>query len=229
MLIAAHFEDSPDKGGEARESRRILRLEAEGLTASGDRARVLVHNISANGLLLESETSLTQHERIDIDLPQAGPTAARVIWASDSFFGCQFDAPISTAALSAAQLRSEAPDEVPDETPDETSTAAVQGPLAGEPFGIRLQRSRKARGLTMSQLASLLGVSKPTIWAWEQGKARPVEGRIAALAEALDVPAGELRLGRSAPMLPDLIGRAKEQIASTLGVAPDKIRIVVDL
>lgn len=221
MVIAAHFEESSQQAGKARDPRRMLRLEALGLTAGGDSARVLVHNISANGLLLESEVSLEPGERIDIDLPHAGPTSARIMWTSGSFFGCQFDAPISSAALSAAQLRSD--------VPDAADTAARQASLAGESFGVRLQRRRKARGLTLSQLAEQLGVSKPTVWAWEQGKARPVERRLEALAEALDVPAWEMHLGRSTPVLPDLITRAKEQIAGAIGVAPDKVRIVVDL
>lgn len=92
-----------------------------------------------------------------------------------------------------------------------------------------MQRLRKERGLTLSQLAAQLGVSKPTVWAWEQGKARPVEGRMEALAQALDVPAWEMLMGRTSPALPDLITRAKEQIAVELGVTPDKVRIVVDL
>lgn len=218
MVIAAHFEKSPAPTGKARDPRRMLRLEAQGVTASGDAAPVLVHNISANGLLLESEVALAAGERIDIDLPHAGPTPARVIWASGSFFGCQFDALISTAALSAAQLRSDVPD-----------GSSRQAPLGGEPFGVRLQRLRKERGLTQGQLAAQLGVSKPTVWAWEHGKARPVEARIAALAEALDVQAGDMVPGRGPSVLPDLITRAKEQIADALGVGPDKVRIVVDL
>jgi transcriptional regulator with XRE-family HTH domain len=228
MVIAAHFDVPPgegDQSGQARAPRRMLRLEARGLTAGGDPATVLVHNISADGLLLESETSLASGERIDIDLPHAGTTSARVIWASGSFFGCQFDAPISPAALSAAQLRSEAPGE----NPRETETSASPVPFAEQSFGSRLQRLRKERGLTLSQLAGQLGVSKPTVWAWEQGKARPVEGRMEALAQALGVPEWEMLMGRSSPVLPDLITRAKEQIASALGVPPDKVRIVVDL
>lgn len=218
MVIAAHFEES---FGEARPPRRMLRLEARGLTAAGDPTTVQVHNISADGLLLESETSLASGERIDIDLPHAGTTAARVIWASGSFFGCQFDAPISTAALSAAQLRSAAP--------GAADASAPQAAASGQSFGSRLQRLRKERGFTLSQLAGQLGVSKPTVWAWEQGKARPVEGRMEALAQALGVPEWEMLMGRSSPVLPDLITRAKEQIASALGVPPDKVRIVVDL
>lgn len=221
MVIAAHFEEASGQASQARAPRRMLRLEAQGLTEGGEPAPVLVHNISADGLLLESEVSLASGERIDIDLPHAGTTSARVIWTSGSFFGCQFDAPISIAAMSATQLRSE--------VPEGADTSARQVSLVGQSFGGRLQRLRKERGLTLAQLAEQLGVSKPTVWAWEQGKARPVEGRMEALAQALDVPAWEMLMGRSTPILPDLITRAKEQIAGALGVTPDKVRIVVDL
>jgi transcriptional regulator with XRE-family HTH domain len=219
MVIAAHFDKSPDTAGKARDPRRMLRLEARGLTASGDSARVLVHNISASGLLLESDATLAQDERIDVDLPQVGTMSARVIWASGTYYGCQFDAAISSAVLSAAQLRSEAP-----------SGATVDARVpAGGSFGARLQRFRKERGLTQSALADQLGVSKPTVWAWEQGKARPVEARMEALAQALDVPAAELLLESDSGFLNDLIARAKGQIAGALGVSSDKIRIVIDL
>jgi transcriptional regulator with XRE-family HTH domain len=221
MIISAHFEEASGEVGKARALRRMLRLEARGLTEAGEPAPVLVHNISADGLLLECKVSLASGERIDIDLPHAGPTSARVIWASGSFFGCQFDAPISNAAMSATQLRSDAPDLV--------NTAPRQAALASQSFGGRLQRMRKERGLTLAQLAAQLGVSKPTVWAWEQGKARPVEARMEALAQALGVPAWEMLMGRSTPVLPDLITRAKEQIAGALGVTPDKVRIVIDL
>lgn len=219
MVIAAHFEDLPEPAddeaaGRVRDPRRTLRLAAEGVTATGAAASVLVHNISASGLLLESEVPLAPGERIDVDLPHVGQTAARVVWASGTYFGCQFDGAITAAALSAAQLRSDVPE------------AAT--PLA-ESFGMRLQRLRKQRGLTMSQLAVQLGVSKPTVWAWEQGKARPVETRMEALAQALDVSAEEMLMERSAPALTGLIARAREQIARALGVAPDQIRIEVDL
>lgn len=219
MVIAAHFDRSPVEPGKARDPRRTLRLEARGLTASGDTARVLVHNISASGLLLESEVALGRNERIDVDLPRAGTIPARIIWVSGSYYGCQFDAAISTAVLSAAQLRSEAPGD---------AVVDPRVPAAGS-FGTRLQRLRKERGLTQAALAEQLGVSKPTVWAWEQGKARPVESRIDALAQALDVPAADLLVEADSGFLGDLIARAKGQIAGALGVSPDKIRVLIDL
>lgn len=218
MVITAHFDRSPEVSGKARDPRRMLRLEAQSLTASGDIARVLVHNISASGLLLESEVALRPGERIDVDLPQAGAISARVIWDSGSYYGCQFEAPLSTAALSAVQLKSDAP-----------APAAEQRLVGAGSFGARLQRLRKDRGLTQAALADRLGVSKPTVWAWEQGKARPVESRMEALAQALEVAAEDLLVETSTAFLGDLIARAKGQIAGALGVGPEKVRIVVDL
>ena len=43
----------------------------------------------------------------EVDLPQAGKVEATVVWNSGEFYGCQFELPISPAALSAAQLQSE--------------------------------------------------------------------------------------------------------------------------
>ena len=49
---------------------------------------------------------------------------------------------------------------------------------------LRLNHLRRERGMTLAQVASALGVSKPTVWAWEKGKARPLPERIAAIAES---------------------------------------------
>lgn len=223
MVIPAHFDETSGQAGQARDPRRTLRFGSRGVTASGDEARVLVHNISASGLLLESEAALAPEVRIDIDLPQAGLTPARVIWASGNFFGCQFDAPVSTAVLSAAQLRGDGPG-----GRDEAEAPARQGAIGNEAFGARLRRMRKERGLSLSQISEHLGVSKPTVWAWEQGRTRPVEGRIEALAQILGVPAERL-FSHSVSLEADVVARAREQIAGVLGVAPDKIRITVEL
>jgi transcriptional regulator with XRE-family HTH domain len=217
MVIAAYFEEK--KGaGKPREPRRKLLLEASSARASGEKAGVAIHDISATGLLLESKLALTAGEKIDIDLPHAGTTSAKIVWASGQLFGCQFDAPITTAALSAAQLRSKA-----------GQAAPSKPPLPDESFGMRLHRLRNDKGLTLSQIATQLGVSKPTVWAWEQGKARPVDSRIEALSAALGVPPSELVPGRDSPALRDLLIRAREQIASAFGIAPDKVRIMIDL
>jgi hypothetical protein len=49
------------------------------------------------------------------------------------------------------------------------------------------------------------------------------------LAAALGVPAAELVPGRDSPALRDMLSRAREQIASSFGITPDKVRIMIDL
>jgi DNA-binding transcriptional regulator YiaG len=221
MAIAAHLENLADIAGKARHPRRALRLETHGYAASSGATSVLVHNVSATGLLLESPVALDAGERIDIDLPHAGALPAKVVWTSGQLYGCQFDIPLSAATLSAAQLRSAV-------ERDLGITPRVET-LDDEPFGARLQRLRKERKLTLADIAARLGVSKPTVWAWEQGKARPIDSRMDTLAEALGVRRAELMPGELGSSLRELIGRSREQIASAVGVAPDKVRIMIDL
>ena len=97
MAITAHLEELQHP---AREHRRELRLEAHGATASGVVTNVLIHNISATGLLLEARSGLTVGERIGIDLPHAGETTATVVWASGALFGCEFATVVAVLAAS---------------------------------------------------------------------------------------------------------------------------------
>jgi transcriptional regulator with XRE-family HTH domain len=215
VAIAAHF--TSDQRGTAR---RTLLLEALGATARGDSTSVTVHNISRTGLLLESGAELAVGETIELDLPESGVVEARVTWLSGTFAGCESAAPISDAALSAAQLRGAA--------------AGKEAPVP-EPFPERFARLRKASGLTLAAIADKLGVSKPTVWAWEQGKARPVEGRLEALAETLGVARSELTPDRDLPRFDDsaellpIVARSRIAIAAALGIKPERIKIAIEL
>jgi transcriptional regulator with XRE-family HTH domain len=219
MAIPAYIEKTPQSRGKLRSARRTLRLQLQGAKATGGEVAVLVHNISATGLLIESDVALDLGDRIEIGLPHAGATWAKVIWTSTRIYGCQFDTPISAATLSAAQLRS------------------VVGPDSGtvpdlpraESFGIRLQRLRTAKGLTQSQVARQLSVSEPSISAWEQDKARPKAGRMEALAVLLGVDISELLGIDEAESLGDVIARAKEQIARAADVSPDNVKIIIEI
>lgn len=226
MSISAHFEEIPPAEGQSRALRRRLQFETQGALETGQAAPVQVHNVSETGLLLETAADLEIGEAIALDLPEAGQVRARVAWASGALYGCAFDVPLSAAAFSAVQLRSAAqngagigPSPVP----------AGPAAIGGESFGERLHRLRKLRGYTQGELANRLGVSKPTVWAWEQGRARPIEDRLDAIAEALGVTSAELRPSRTVPGLPDLIARCRDQIAAAVETTPDKIRIMIEL
>ncbi len=238
MAIAAHFENSP---GRSREPRRSLQLEAPGALPSGDEATVLVHNVSATGLLLESPVALAVGERIGIELPNAGASWAKVVWVSGNIYGCQFEKPVSAATLSAAQLRSAVglelaepdlagPDPAgPDLAGLEQDAETRSKPVPDASFGFRLQRLRKQLGLRQSDIASKLAVSKPTVWAWEHGKAMPVAHRLDALAQMLGVSKQDLLPGPDAAVVEELTAKARSQIAAAVGTAPGNVKIWVEL
>ena len=221
MAMTVYLNNTPRAAESGRASRRQLRLPLHGSKATGAEIEALVHNISATGLLVESQVSLEIGEIIEVNLPHSGKTATRVIWTSGDLPGCRFEMPISPATLSAAQLRSVVrPDAV---VPDD------QPAPGAESFGLRLQRLRTARELTQGQLALRLGVSEPSISAWELDKARPKAGRMEALSVALGVEIAELLGVGEAENLNALVERAKAQIARAAGVSPDKIRFTIEM
>jgi transcriptional regulator with XRE-family HTH domain len=226
MPITAHFEATDADDGTPRAERRRLLLETQGALATGAATQVIVHNVSESGVLLETQVDLEIGESIELDLPEAPRARARIIWASGRLYGCAFEGAIPAATLSATQLRSAVQSEL-----GLGAAPAPVGPtpIGGESLGERLHRLRKLRGLTQGELASRLGVSKPTVWAWEQGRARPIEERIEAIAEALGVESADLRPSRNVPGLADLISRCRDQIASAMETAPEKVRIMIEL
>lgn len=221
MAMTVYLNNAPRSAGNGRASRRQLRLPLHGSKATGAEIEALVHNISATGMLVESRVPLEIGEVVEVNLPHSGKTAARVIWISEGIAGCQFEMPISPATLSAAQLRSVVgPDALP---PDD------QPAPAAESFGVRLHRLRSARELTQGQLAARLGVSEPSISAWELDKARPKAGRMEALAVALGVDIAELLGFDGAENLGELVERAKAQIARAAGVSPENIKFTIEM
>ena len=220
MAMTVYLNEVPRSAGKGRASRRQLRLPLHGSKATGAEIEALVHNISATGMLVESGAPLEIGEVIEVNLPHSGKTATKVIWTSGRLAGCQFEMPISPATLSAAQLRSVVVEAEPD---------AARPASSAESFGARLQRLRTAKGLTQGQLAVRLGVSEPSISAWELDKARPKAGRVEVLANMLGVEIHELLGLEETENLRDLVARAKEQIAKAAGVAPDNIKLTIEI
>ena len=107
MALVAFLEQVEPNVERRSSARRLLNLETPvGPVADGD-TTVLVHNLSAHGLLIESSASLPVGTDFDVSLPEA-VARATVIWRDGRFFGCEFSQPISKAALSAALLKSPA-------------------------------------------------------------------------------------------------------------------------
>ena len=213
MTFEARFENEAADDDQRGAPRRTLHLGVEGRFPDGAAGQVTVHNISATGLLIETDTELAEGDRFAVDLPETGEQTAQVVWASAPMYGCRFGSPVGAATLSAAQLRGDAGvNAVPDRPQD---------------FGARLHRLRTERGLSLADIAARLGVSKPTVWAWEHGKSRPVERRLSALAEALGVTPAGLEPAVTGP--PEEIERSRLRIAQAYGVEPMRVRIMIEL
>lgn len=214
MVIPAQFEASAVDPRTERSPRRRLRLAVSGALASGDAAAVLIHNVSATGLLLETKTALSEGERIEIDLPEIGATVATIVWSDASYHGGHFDSPLSAGVLSALQLRGE---------------AAVPAPVVvHEPLSSRLHQLRKAKGMTLAEVADALGVSKPTVWAWEQGRARPSPERFARIAELFGLAESGLATGRDENARGEALAQARQLVAASLGVEASQVRIMIE-
>lgn len=104
-----HAELRTEAFGELEEERGAVRrrLRLSTPASSGrDSVDVLIHNLSLTGFLIETDTDIALGDTIEVDMPEAGPTMAEVVWKDGSFHGCEFDRPISLGAVSAALLRS---------------------------------------------------------------------------------------------------------------------------
>lgn len=221
--------------------RRRLSLDAAGKIGSAWMLGIRVLDLSETGILLESDTRLSMDERFEVCLPLTGMRVAHVVWAGENTFGCQFDEPIEPAIVAAVGLPG-------GRSPVLSLASGHSEPagdaVAGESFGTRLKRLRRARRIAMVGLARQIGVSKPTIWKWEKNETRPREKLMGPLADALGVSRSEL-LGQAsaedtaqaltaegtAPSstLGDVLQSYKVRIARLAGTSVDKVEIVIRL
>lgn len=224
MAIKAHLEQAAAGDGQRAATRRALRLEASGLAPDGEEANVTIHNISAAGLLIETALDLAAGEQLALDLPEAGVVTAAVVWRSERLYGCAFEQTLGPAALAAVQLQGFAPGT---DVPAQPAAAATINPSEG--LGARLNRLRREAGLTLADVAAALSVSKPTVWAWEKGKARPLPERLDAIAAALGVSPELLAPGPLTGELDAVIAECRQRIAEASGAAPQAVRIMIEL
>jgi len=147
------------QSADARRSRRRgLRLRISASVAENS-ADALIHNLSEEGLLLETGIALKIGDRVDVELPRSRAATAVVMWTRDNRYGCKFEREISRAAVSAALLLS--PAKVPALSVGEI--IASTEPAAENVFpielapSIRLQRTRIL--LLVALFASLVVVA----------------------------------------------------------------------
>jgi transcriptional regulator with XRE-family HTH domain len=217
-----------------------LRLRARGEPVSGEVTDVLVRNLSATGLLIETAAELQVGDELEVDLPETPRALAKVVWAGDGLFGCAFDSPLPHSAISAAQLRSE-PEGAFAESQVESNPDIHD--LAEEHWGQRLKRLRQAKGFSVVDFARRMKVSRPTVWSWEAGKSLPRASKHQLLLDVLGVTNDELQ-GHAGPSaierrsepaasrggeLKTIIDEAKKRVAEAAGTSADNVRMIIEV
>jgi transcriptional regulator with XRE-family HTH domain len=134
-----------------------------------------------------------------------------------------------------------------------TDRRTLQPDLVGRPTSLRncpasfsalLRLWRYEAGLTLKDVAGAVGVSKPTVWSWEKGKARPGRDKWHALAMALgvapDVLASAAKNSALANVISSdpefeghdrdaLIAQGRAMIAKAYNVTSSAVRILVEV
>lgn len=196
--------------------RHRLSLEAQVYeTGAGARAATIA-NISETGCLVElqdagvarTEVSI---EIIGLDIP---PVDARVTWHGDAAFGCVFDEPLGAATVSAARLRGDPPSERTSQRTD---------------WAERLVAARKRLAISASAMARELGISRPTLWAWETGRSAPSVENAGRVEDWLSQAEPPLPAGNKAGELGSRVDALRAQVADVLGVEPGDIDISLRL
>jgi transcriptional regulator with XRE-family HTH domain len=105
-------------------------------------------------------------------------------------------------------------------------------------IGARIKALRLRRGLTLETIARPLGVTRSCVSQWERGRSAPGAKYFEQLAETLDTSVTHLLTGandkdppRPASIVieaPDVVLRARKDIARALGLDPSKVRIEID-
>ena len=155
MSIAVNVTSPEALANRRYASRRPLRL---GSVLADSGVDIVIHDISATGLLIEASRELPQGETIVIDLPERGATSATVAWQSGNFFGCQFELGIPAAAVSAALLRSPGLNDAPESKPGpDVSTLQTLAADAAEDAAAPIddRYSLRTRGLVIVGLTGL--------------------------------------------------------------------------
>lgn len=230
------------------EQRRNLLFATTGSSGSSDVHPVLVRDISAHGVLVETDMNLPLGASLMLELPEAGQVAARVVWEGDKLAGCRLEDTISQTTIDTVRESGAAAHE------GDTAEASVRR-SATRTLANRLKQLRLERDLTRAELAELAGISTPSIWAWETGRTVPRLQSLEILAKGLGVPVSELEIGAEdewnatddlitdggieavrptsldmrSQRLADLVHASKVQIAALSGTTPDRIMITIKL
>lgn len=92
-----------------------------------------------------------------------------------------------------------------------------------------LRAHRLGQALTLGDVAKAVGVSKPSVWAWENGKAKPSAQHAEALSKALGIPLEDLvRCCTPSSRGKSVVHHCRTQLADAFGVEFEAIHISIE-
>jgi phage repressor protein C with HTH and peptisase S24 domain len=86
----------------------------------------------------------------------------------------------------------------------------------GQTLGKMIALTRRARGLTLQQIADGVGVSYPAVQQWEKGKTDPSRSNALKLAQVLDLPIDQIERALDAELSADISGGEENSTPSAV-------------
>lgn len=180
--------------------------------------------LSPSGCLIETMHKFEINDTITVELPdneKAGHDAT-IVGVGAGVIDCHFNTELSARNIGDSWLRGAVRD---------TAIALDYGSL--EPLARAIGLARKRSGLSATELAHRIGVSRPTLWSWETGKTRPSQANLEKLREALSGSRhGErkdLAEDVPAPKLETVIKNYRNRLAKEIGIDENCINIRIDI
>lgn len=212
-----------------RHAKRLsLMLPVDLSTSTDEKSPAFLLDISRNGALIATESAVEIGDVVHVSFGIGRPckVEANVVWLGDGIFGSQFDLslPLDDLAMIKRTGLALPPPE-------------LQGQDARSMLPKFIERAKLMSGLSATEIAHKLQVSRPTLWAWETGRTSPRGSNLKRLTEffadaGVVVPVHSI----SAESAPAEAGRFSDQtlvdckrdIALKLGIPETRIKILVE-
>ncbi|MGX7952844.1 helix-turn-helix domain-containing protein [Tsuneonella sp. HG249] len=96
-------------------------------------------------------------------------------------------------------------------------------------LGDRIYQARQGAGMSLNDLARQVGVSKVTVWSWENDRSRPRSDKLETIARSLGISPSVLHFEKPARRsdVTYVVADCRRRIAKAAGISEHDVAIVV--